>query len=259
MCVRKKMSNCNCYSFTTNQCPSSHNFFCSIPFIAVMSVDAQDVARAVSRPPTPKRPSFTRSISDTPNIHPSATGSPTPSFPPKRPPRNPARPPSSGGIASPSPVRHQPKSQSGEGSRPRTATGTREEVTPWELYPAPPDIVTAGPASQTGPSTSKRVVTVTEPKPVSLFHLSFLVPNSTRRYSVRLALYHPREAVTVLVSVLLISLYWQDANLQAASLQSPKPLLRFFTNRARRKLHLLSNFRNFVRVPSLSQMLPHDS
>ncbi|KAK7469316.1 hypothetical protein VKT23_003797 [Stygiomarasmius scandens] len=130
-----------------------------------MSVDAQDVARAVSRPPTPKRPSFTRSISDTPTIHPSAPGSPTPSFPPKRPPRNPARPPSSGGIASPSPVRHQPKSQSGGGSRPRTATGTREEVTPWELYPAPPDIVTASPASQTGPSTSKRVVTVTEPKP----------------------------------------------------------------------------------------------
>ncbi|THV00856.1 hypothetical protein K435DRAFT_854375 [Dendrothele bispora CBS 962.96] len=128
-----------------------------------MPADVPDDVRAKSPPPTPKRPSFTRSLSDTPTIHASTPGSATPSFPPQRPPRNPARPPSSG-VISPSPVRHQVKSQSG-GSRPRTATGTREDVTPWELYPPPPDIPTVSSANPAGPSMSKRVVTLTETKP----------------------------------------------------------------------------------------------
>ncbi|KAF5382753.1 hypothetical protein D9615_002896 [Tricholomella constricta] len=50
---------------------------------------------------------------------------PVPGIPPKRPTRNPARV----GVAAPA----KPKAN----SRPSTATGTREEVTPWEFAPGP--------------------------------------------------------------------------------------------------------------------------
>jgi hypothetical protein len=53
---------------------------------------------------------------------------PVPGVPPQRPLRNPAR-----GGAGPSTVSTKSKPQ----SRPSTATGTREEVTPWEFVPGP--------------------------------------------------------------------------------------------------------------------------
>ncbi|KAF5369539.1 hypothetical protein D9758_002781 [Tetrapyrgos nigripes] len=121
-----------------------------------MLVNARDDSHIASPLSSSKRPPFTRSISDTPTIQASVPSSPTNLSPPQRPPRNPARPPSTGASFFP-PVGKQAESQNGRVSRPRTATGTREEVTPWELYPPPPVVPTSALASQAGPSTSKRV------------------------------------------------------------------------------------------------------
>ncbi|RDB17885.1 hypothetical protein Hypma_000730 [Hypsizygus marmoreus] len=71
------------------------------------------------------------------------TMAPVPGVTPQRPLRNPARATTSLPGAHP-----KPKAI----SRPSTATGTREEVTPWELFPVPdPD---AGPSAQLGGSSS---------------------------------------------------------------------------------------------------------
>ncbi|ESK90438.1 hypothetical protein Moror_13607 [Moniliophthora roreri MCA 2997] len=82
-----------------------------------------------------------------------------------RPPRNPARSgpdlPVSIHIASPTPVRPARK-LAVKGGRPKTATGTREEVTPWELYPPPESYGKEAPKSAViGESTNlQRNVTV---------------------------------------------------------------------------------------------------
>ncbi|KAK7056888.1 hypothetical protein VNI00_002605 [Paramarasmius palmivorus] len=87
---------------------------------------------------------------------------------PNRPPRNPARSgpdlPVSIQIVSPTPVRPARKLTIKSG-RPKTATGTREEVTPWELHPPPESYGKDAPKSTGGsgvgqPSNLKRNVTV---------------------------------------------------------------------------------------------------
>lgn len=65
---------------------------------------------------------FPTALPDKQNHSPSNPASATSGIPP-RPARNPAR--------------HKGKERAG--SRPSTATGTCEEVTPWELFPGPPE------------------------------------------------------------------------------------------------------------------------
>ena len=63
----------------------------------------------------------------------------TPMTSPERPPRNPARALAEQSIAVQSLITSpQTRKATLKNKRPRTATGTREEVTPWELHP-PPD------------------------------------------------------------------------------------------------------------------------
>ncbi|KAK1232824.1 hypothetical protein PQX77_004050 [Marasmius sp. AFHP31] len=63
----------------------------------------------------------------------------TPITSPHRPPRNPARAIAEQSITLQSPIPSRPTRKfTLKSKRPRTATGTREEVTPWELHP-PPD------------------------------------------------------------------------------------------------------------------------
>ncbi len=86
--------------------------------------------------------------------------SPAPVDVPQRPARHPAR---SYASPLPAPLPTRPANpmlkKLAEETRPRTATGSREDVTPWELYPVPDYPASSIPASSelqpSSPSTSK--------------------------------------------------------------------------------------------------------